>query len=219
MSVTLTTTITPDTVISFEINPGTLLHYLETRPEGGPRLKCYQGSVTLVSPGTPHETAGGRLASLVLVVCLELRIRHTGLRSTTWKLPFGPGDNEYEANLAYIHPEPRYVASPPAPLPRRRGRRDQPGAEGPPSRSAPGNLGTLGARCAPESPDLPPPDVPGKEQGDVSGQADEPGVPLPPVGRTAGEARRSGTRRHRLSRELPGMGQEGARPAHPCSEG
>ncbi len=101
MSATLTTTITPDTVISFEINPGTLLQYLETRPEGGPRLKCYQGSVTLVSPGKPHERAGFRLTSLVLAVCLELRIRHTGLSSTTWKLPFGAGDTAYEADQAY----------------------------------------------------------------------------------------------------------------------
>ncbi len=101
MSATLTTTTTPDTVISFEINPGTLLQFLETRPEGRPRLKCYQGSVTLVSPGKPHETAGFRLTSLVLAVCLELRIRHTVLSSTTWKLPFGAGDTAYEADQAY----------------------------------------------------------------------------------------------------------------------
>ncbi len=101
MSATLTTTITPDSVMSFEINPGTLLQFLETRPEGKPRLKCYQGSVTLVSPGKPHETAGFRLTSLVLAVCLELRIRHTVLGSTTWKLPFGAGDSAYEADLAY----------------------------------------------------------------------------------------------------------------------
>lgn len=101
MPATLTTTITPDTVVSFEINPGTLPQFLETRPEGGPRLKCYQGSVTLVSPGKPHETAGGRLASLVLAVCLELQIRHTALRSTTRMLPFGAGDTAYEADQAY----------------------------------------------------------------------------------------------------------------------
>jgi hypothetical protein len=37
MASTLTTTITPDTVMSFEINPGTLLHFLETseRENGG----------------------------------------------------------------------------------------------------------------------------------------------------------------------------------------
>ena len=93
--------ITPDALDSLEINPGTLLRFLETRPEGGPRLKCYQGSVALVSPGKPHEKAGGRLASLVLAVCLELRIKHSALGSTTWTLPFGAGDTAYEADLAY----------------------------------------------------------------------------------------------------------------------
>jgi Uma2 family endonuclease len=101
MASTLAPTITPDTVISFEINPGTLLQFLETRPEGGPRLKCLEGSVTLVSPGMPHETAGGRLASLVLAVCLELQIKHSALESTTWTLPAGAGDTAYEADKAY----------------------------------------------------------------------------------------------------------------------
>src|SRR5487761_1915158 len=101
MAATITKTFTPDTVISFEINPGTLLQFLETRPEGGPRLKCLEGSVTLVSPGKPHETSAGRLASLVLAVCLELRIKHEALESTTWTLPFGAGDTAYEADKAY----------------------------------------------------------------------------------------------------------------------
>src|SRR5262249_6357853 len=101
MASTLAPTIAPDTVISFTINPGTLLQFLESRPEGGPRLKCLEGSVTLVSPGKPHETAGGRLASLVLAVCLERRIRHTALASTTWTLPAGAGDTAYEADKAY----------------------------------------------------------------------------------------------------------------------
>src|SRR6185437_15267631 len=90
-----------DTVASFEINPGTLLQFLETRPETGPRLKCYQGSVTLVSPGKSHETMGMRLDRLILAVCLELRIRHTALASTTWTLPADAGDTAYEADLAY----------------------------------------------------------------------------------------------------------------------
>src|SRR4051812_23318835 len=101
MASTLVPTITPDTVMSFEINPGTLLQFLEARAEGGPRLKCFEGSVTLVSPGMPHEIAGERLAYLVLAVCLEVRIRHTPLASTTWTLPFGAGDTGYEADQAY----------------------------------------------------------------------------------------------------------------------
>jgi Uma2 family endonuclease len=101
MASTLVPTITPDTVISFQINPGTLLQLLETRAEGGPRLKCFEGSVTLVSPGMPHEVAGERLASLVLAICLALRIQHLPLASTTWTLPFGAGDTGYEADAAY----------------------------------------------------------------------------------------------------------------------
>jgi Uma2 family endonuclease len=49
----------------------------------------------------PHEVAGERLATLVLAVCLELRIRHYPLASTTWTLPFGAGDTGYEADKAY----------------------------------------------------------------------------------------------------------------------
>ena len=58
----------PDQVISFEINPGKLLQFLASRAESGPRLKCFEGSVTLVSPGMPHDMAGARLAGLILAV-------------------------------------------------------------------------------------------------------------------------------------------------------
>jgi Uma2 family endonuclease len=101
MASTLAPTITPDTVISFEINPGTLLQFLEARAEGGPRLKCFEGSVTLVTPGMSHEMTGRRLDRLIAVVCLELRIKHSALASTTWILPFGAGDTGYEADDAY----------------------------------------------------------------------------------------------------------------------
>ena len=101
MASTLAPTITPDTVISFEINPGTLLQFLEARAEGGPRLKCFEGSVTLVTPGRSHESMGHRLDHLILAICLELGINHTGLASTTWTLPFGAGDTGYEADAAY----------------------------------------------------------------------------------------------------------------------
>ncbi len=101
MASTLSPMITPDTVLSFDINPGTLLQFLETRAEGGPRLKCFEGSVTLVSPGMPHEQELDRLSSLILAICLILRIKHSTLRSTTWYLPLGVGDTAYEADAAY----------------------------------------------------------------------------------------------------------------------
>jgi Uma2 family endonuclease len=101
MASALTATITPDTVISFEINPGTLLELLDARAEGGPRLKCFEGSVTLVSPGRSHEWMATRLDYLILAICLELGIKFTPLESTTWTLPFGLGDTGYEADKAY----------------------------------------------------------------------------------------------------------------------
>ena len=66
MASTPASTITPDWFVSFHINPGTLLQFLETRAEGGPRLKCFEGSVTLVSPGRSHESKGQRLDRLLL---------------------------------------------------------------------------------------------------------------------------------------------------------
>jgi Putative restriction endonuclease len=54
-----------------------------------------------VSPGMPHELAGWRLSSLVLAICLELRIKHSPLASTTWTLPLGAGDTGYQADAAY----------------------------------------------------------------------------------------------------------------------
>jgi len=101
MASTLAPTIAPDRVISFEINPGTLLQFLDTRAEGGPRLKCFEGSVTLVSPGLPHEAPAERLSTLVLAICLEFRVKHKSLASTKWTLPFGAGDTAYEADKAY----------------------------------------------------------------------------------------------------------------------
>src|SRR3954469_23054757 len=101
MAAMLVPTITPDRVISFEINPGTLVQFLETRAEGGPRLKCFEGSVTLVSPGMPHEVTANRLDYLMLAICLELRVKFPPLASTTWTLPFGAGDTGYEADRAY----------------------------------------------------------------------------------------------------------------------
>ena len=101
MPSTLAPTIAPDSVLSFEINPGTLLQLLETRAEGGPRLKCFEGSVTLVSPGMPHELDLDRLSMLILAICFELRIKYSSLRSTTWTLPLGAGDTAYEADAAF----------------------------------------------------------------------------------------------------------------------
>jgi len=101
MATALLPAIAPDAVISFDLNPGTLLTFLEARAEGGPRLKCFEGSVTLVSPGISHENAGARLSIMIMAICLELGIKIKSLRSTTWTLPLGAGDTAYEADAAY----------------------------------------------------------------------------------------------------------------------
>src|SRR5438094_24316 len=71
-----------DRVISFSIKPGMLERFRESLAEGGPLIKCYLGSVTLVSPGYSHESLGHRLASLILAVCAVLKIPHSQLGST-----------------------------------------------------------------------------------------------------------------------------------------
>src|SRR5438874_87573 len=43
MSSTLASTVAADLVVTFQINPGMLLQFLETRPKGEPRLKCFEG--------------------------------------------------------------------------------------------------------------------------------------------------------------------------------
>ena len=63
MATTLALPFTPDKVIDFHIMPGTLGLLRESMAEGGPRIKCYEGSVTLVSPGETHESSGERFAS------------------------------------------------------------------------------------------------------------------------------------------------------------
>lgn len=102
MSTALGPTIADDVVLSFDINPGTLLQFLESRSEKGPRLKCFEGSVTLVSPGMSHETAAHRLDLLVLAICHELGIPLKAVASTTWFLPKGAGDTAYEADKSYF---------------------------------------------------------------------------------------------------------------------
>jgi Uma2 family endonuclease len=101
MASTLAPTIAPDRVATFQIRPGTLAQFLDTLEEGGPRLICYKGSVTLVSPGIPHETRGRGLANLILAVCLELKIKYRALVSSTWLLPKAAKDTAYEADESF----------------------------------------------------------------------------------------------------------------------
>jgi Uma2 family endonuclease len=117
MASTLAPTIAPDDIVSFEINPGTLLQFLENRAEGGPHLKCFEGSVTLVSPGLPHEMDGHRPSLLIYAVCFVLGMRLNNSKSTTWYLPLGADDAAYEADAAfYIQSQGRAKPSQPPDL-------------------------------------------------------------------------------------------------------
>ncbi len=99
------TALLDDRCVTFDLRPGALRSFLDARDDGGPRLLCYEGSVTLVSPGLPHEAHAQRLAGLILAVCLELDIRIASLGSTTQVLPTdlrGPlGETAYEPDAAY----------------------------------------------------------------------------------------------------------------------
>jgi Uma2 family endonuclease len=101
MAATLAPPFTPDRVMSFDIMPGTLELLREAMVEGGPRIKCYEGSVTLVSPGETHETFKHQLSSLILAMCAVLRIPHTPLGSTYFSLPKGSKDSGYEPDECY----------------------------------------------------------------------------------------------------------------------
>lgn len=93
--------IDPDRIMSFRIVPGTYRAFRDSLGDEGPRLKCFQGDVTLVSPGQSHENKGHRLGSMILAVVAVLRIPMTALGSTTWELPGGAKDTGYEADESY----------------------------------------------------------------------------------------------------------------------
>lgn len=101
MATMIAATLMPDRVLSFDIMPGTLGLLRESMAEGGPRIKCYQGSVTLVSPGETHEATGQRLIILILAICGELKIPHSPLGSTYFSLPKGSKDSGYEPDQSY----------------------------------------------------------------------------------------------------------------------
>ena len=219
MASTLLTTIDPDTVISFEINPGTLLQFLETRPEGGPRLKCFEGSVTLVSPGMPHERKGSRLESLVLAICLELGVKHSALASTTWTLPSGAGDTAYEADAAYYiqsHGTAKTNQPPDLAIEIVVSHSEKKALRAGELSEDPRDVGA--GHSTPPSHLLSPRST-GQAEGHLPDRAPQPGVPRAPVGRGPGAARRPRDRRHCVPRELPRLGKAGSRPASSAGNG
>jgi Uma2 family endonuclease len=97
----IATEVEPDVVISLQLVPGTYRAFRDAVEEGGPRLKCYEGSVLLVAPKDAHETVSDRISSLILAVCLEFRVAHLPLESTTWDVSTWMKDTGYEADRSY----------------------------------------------------------------------------------------------------------------------
>jgi Uma2 family endonuclease len=98
-----------DRFIELKLRPGTYRAFVASLAEGGPLLKCYKGSVKLVSPGRSHEYNGRRLSTLILAGLLEFKIPHTPLGATRWDLPEGTclgtgyeDDTGYEADESYL---------------------------------------------------------------------------------------------------------------------
>jgi Uma2 family endonuclease len=101
MSATLAPPFTPDRVMSFNIMPGRLGLLREAMVEGGPLLKCYEANVTLVSLGETHGITGCRLSSLILAVCVVLKIPLTALGSTYHGFPNGAEDIGFKPDESY----------------------------------------------------------------------------------------------------------------------
>lgn len=101
MATSIAIEIEPDRVISFEILPGTLDQFRESLGEKGPLIKCFEGSVTLVSPGKTHESWGHRLDRLIFAICLTLRISFASLGSTFHGLPTRQSKTGYEPDESY----------------------------------------------------------------------------------------------------------------------
>ena len=90
--------IAQDKVFTFRIVPGTLEQFRESLAEGGPRITCFEGSLTLVSPGETHETSDRRLGLLIIAICEALKIPISPLGATYHGMA---GDTGYEPDESY----------------------------------------------------------------------------------------------------------------------
>jgi Uma2 family endonuclease len=107
------TAVTPDIVMEFRLAPGGYRAFVDALEDGArPRIKCFQGSVTLVSPGRSHETTGRRLGSLIAALCEGLELPAYELGATLWDLPPGAGKGTpYEKDTGYEADEAYYIQS------------------------------------------------------------------------------------------------------------
>src|SRR5438067_10039642 len=101
MAATAVKTFTPDTVVEIQLRPGTLEAFRESLAEGGPRIKCYKGSLTFVFPGETHGKSESRLGQLIVAVCMAVKIPLSALSSTYFGLPGGGKDSGFEPDESY----------------------------------------------------------------------------------------------------------------------
>jgi len=91
-----------DMVITLDVGAGGLDRYLAlVGDRRGPRIRCRNGSLTLVSPSHLHERGTRRLDMFVQVLCDELEIDYRALGSTLIRAPGGSGDG-LEPDAAYF---------------------------------------------------------------------------------------------------------------------
>ena len=109
MATSIAAELTPDRVMTLELLPGTLEQFRATLEEGGPLLKCYEGSVTFVSPGETHETYSQRLGILLLAVCGVFKVPLRPLGSTYWHVSGGAKNVGYEPDGCYYIRDPATI--------------------------------------------------------------------------------------------------------------
>jgi Uma2 family endonuclease len=107
------TSVTPDVVMELTLTPGGYRAFVDSLGERSrPLLKCFQGSMTLVSPGRSHETTARRLNTLILALCEGLGLPVYPLGATLWELPVGAGaGTPYEKDTGYEADEAYYIQS------------------------------------------------------------------------------------------------------------
>jgi Uma2 family endonuclease len=79
------TVVQGDVVMSLIVGQGNLLKFLDVVPEPPGRIRYRDGSVTIVSPSTPHERELEFLDDVVEMICDELEIAYSPTRSTLFR--------------------------------------------------------------------------------------------------------------------------------------
>ena len=87
-----------DGVVSFDLIPGTLELLQQSMAECHVLIKCFQGSVTLVSPGETHDSASRRVLLLIAAISVVLKVKVYPLGSTYHGLT---GDTGYEPDESF----------------------------------------------------------------------------------------------------------------------